>query len=86
MCTGLTRRDREEGKGYLLHQQEIYSVRVSLHFAGENILCSDVAFPEAETLLVFIHHISHFQNGYIEVHFPESDANWKVSQMANAVE
>ena len=79
MCTWSARRDRNEGKGYLLHKQEIYSVRVSVHFAGENMMCSDVACPEAEALLVFIHHVSHFQNGSIEVHFPESDAEWEVS-------
>ena len=79
MCTGSTRRDGEEGKGYLLHQQEIYSVRVSLHFAGENMLCSDVACPEAETLSVVVYYISYLQNGSIEVYFPESDADREVS-------
>ena len=79
MYAWATRRDGKEGKGYLLHKQEIYSVRVSVNFGRENMLCSDVARPKIETLLVFVYYISHLQNGPIEVHFPESDADWKVS-------
>ena len=47
--------------------------------AGENMLCSDVAFLEAEALFVIIHYISYLQNGSIEVYFPESDADREVS-------
>ena len=70
---------QERRKGYLLHKQEIYSVRVSLNFAGENMLCSDVACPEAEALFVIIHYISYLQNGSIEVYFSESDADREIS-------
>ena len=69
----------KEGKRYLLYKQEVYSIRVSLHFVVENLLCFDIACPEVETLFVFIYYISYFQNGSIEVYFPESDVDRKVS-------
>ena len=40
------------------------------------MMYSDVACPEIETLFVSI---SHFQNGSIEVYFPESDDDREVS-------
>ena len=76
----------KERKGYILYKQEVYSVRVSVHFAGENMLCSDVDRPETKTLFVIVYYISHIQNGSVEVHFPESDADRKVSLMANVIE
>nr|XP_019070702.1 uncharacterized protein LOC109120902 [Solanum lycopersicum] len=51
----------------------------------ERTCCADVACLEIETLLVFIHHVSHFQNGSIEVHFPKSDADWKKAIKAQAL-
>ena len=71
---------------HLLYKQEFYSIRVSLYSVGENVLCFDLACPEVKALSFFIHEISHFQNGSIEVYFPEGDANTKVCLMANVVE
>ena len=79
MRTWSTRRDRKEGKGYLLYKQEVYSIRVSLNFVGEDVLCFYVACPEAETLFVLLYYISHFQNGSTEVYLQEGDADRKVS-------
>ena len=79
MRTWSTRRDRKEGKGYLLYKQEVYSIRVSLHFVGENVLYFDFYCPEAETLFVFLYYIPHLQNGSTEVNLPEGDADRKVS-------
>ena len=79
MRTWSIRRDRKEEKSYILYKQEVYSIRVSLHFVGEKVLHIDVARPEVETLFVFVYYIPHFQNGSIKVYFPESDADRKVS-------
>ena len=79
MRTWTTRRDRKEGKGYLLYKQEVYSIRVSLHFVGENVLCFDVSCPEAETVFVFLYYIPHLHNGSTEVYLLEDDADRKVS-------
>ena len=51
----------KEGKRYLLYKQEVYSIRVSLHFVGENVLCFDVACPEVETLFILLYYIPNFQ-------------------------
>ena len=64
----------ETGKrrGCLLYKQKFYSIRVSLHFVGEKVLCFDVACPEAETLFIFLYYIPHFQNGSTEVYLLEN--------------
>ena len=64
---------QKEGKEYLLYEHEVYSIRVSLHSVGENVLCFDVACPEPETLFVFLYYIPDFQNGPIEVYFPKGN-------------
>ena len=74
-----TQRESKEVKTYLLCKQEVYSIRVSIHSVGENVLCFDLACPEVETLFIFVYHISHFQNGSIEVYFPKGDVDRKFS-------
>ena len=63
----------KEGQRYLLHKKEVYSIRFSLHFVRENVLCFDVAFLEAEVLFVFLYYIPHFQNGSTEVYLLEGE-------------
>ena len=79
MRTWSTRRDRKEGKGYLLYKQEVYSIRVSLNIVGENVWYFYLACPEAKALFVFLNYIPHSKNGSIEVYFLEGDADRKVS-------
>ena len=79
MRTWSKQRDTNEGKGYLLYKQEVYYLRVPLHSVGENVLCFDLTCLEVERLFVFLYYIPHFQNGSIEVYFPECDADQKVS-------
>ena len=75
MRTWSTQQNRKEVKGYLLYKQEVYSMRVSLHFVGENVFCFDMACPEAETLFVFLYYVPHFQNGPAKVYLPKGDAD-----------
>ena len=66
--------------------QEVYSLQVSLHFVREEVLCLDLVCTDVETLFVFFYYIPHFQNGPVEVYFPESYADRKVILVENGIE
>ena len=77
----LCQHDTKEKKERVIYyiSKKFTPYEFSLHFVGDNVLCFDVAYLEAETLFVFLYYIPHFQNGFTEVYLPESDADRKVS-------
>ena len=79
MCTWSTPQERKEGNGNILYKQEFYSIRVSLHFVRENVLCIDMARPITDTLFVFFYYISHFQKESTKIYLLEGDADRWVS-------
>ena len=44
------------------------------------MLCFDFDYSKIEALSVFLHYISHFKNGFVEVHFPELMPNGKLAK------
>ena len=86
MRTWSTRRDRKEGKHYILHKQEVYSIRVLLHFVREDVVFFDLACPEVGSLFVFLYYIPHIKNRPAEVYLPEGDADRKINSVENVVD
>ena len=69
--------NREEGAIHSQYKQEVHAVWV--YSCVENEFCFDLDLSEVDTLFVFLYNIPYFKDGPIEVHFPESDAEWEVS-------
>lgn len=59
----------EEGANYLLVEQEIHSIQGLSNSFTENVLCFDFDCTEIKTLFIFLYHIPHFQDGFVEIYF-----------------